>query len=169
MGEISIRNATESDFDFFYSIKCEEDNMYWAGHTSPPAYANLLSFFSSNIQNKDVRRKRTIFIVEDKNDGKRVGYLYLDPLEADSAEMSIGIMQAYSGRGFGRQAVEKLCDLAYNIGFRSIYAMVREDNLRSQKMFQNAGFETTDSFKLQYIQNQNKEIKMLEFKKAVRG
>lgn len=166
MGEISIRKAAAVDFDFFYSIKCEEDNIYWAGHTLPPTHENLFSFFFTNTQNQDVRLKRTIFIVEDKKDNKRVGYLYLDPLETDFAEISVGIMQAFSCQGFGRQAVSKLCELAYGFGFKSIYAMVREDNLRSQKMFQHAGFEKTGSSRLQFIQNLNKEINMLEFEKV---
>lgn len=169
MGEISVRKAAEPDFDFFYSIKCDEDNIYWAGHTLPPPREGLFGFFSSNIQNQDVLNKRTIFIVEELSDGQRVGYLYLDPIETGSAEISIGIMQAFSGQGYGRQAVCELCDLVYGLGFKKIYAMVREDNLRSQSMFHHAGFEKTHSFRLQYIQNLNKEIKMLKYKKVFRG
>lgn len=169
MGEISIRKAEESDFVFFYSIKCEEENIYWAGHTLPPTHEKLFSFFSTYIQNQDVLSRRTIFIVEELSDGQRVGYLYLDPIESGSAEISIGIMQAFAGRGFGRKAVCELCDLAYGLGFNNIFAMVREDNLRSQRMFHNAGFEQNDSFRHQFIENQKKEIKMLEFKKVFRG
>lgn len=166
MGEISIRKAAAEDFDFFYTVKSEEDNIYWAGHSLPPTHENLFSFFFSNIQNQAVRLKRTIFIVEEKKGNQSVGYLYLDPLGIDYAEISIGIMQAFSGQGYGRQAVSELCELAYGFGFRNILAMVREDNLRSQKMFQHAGFDKTGSSRLQFIQNLNKEIKMLEFEKV---
>lgn len=169
MGEISVRKAAEPDFDFFYSMKCDEDNIYWAGHTLPPSREGLHGFFSTNIQNQDVLSKRTIFIVEELSDSQRVGYLYLDPIGADSAEISIGIMQAFSGQGYGRRAVCELCNLAYRLGFKNIYAMVREDNLKSQSMFRHADFEKTELFRLQYIQNLNKEIKMLEFKKVFRG
>ena len=164
MEEISVRKAEESDFAFFYSIKCDEDNIYWSGHLSPPLFENLYSFFSCNIRHENVPNKRTIFIVEEKKGGKRVGYLYLDQIGTGSVEISIGIMQTFSGRGFGRKAVCELCKIAYAEGFENIYAMVREDNLKSQRMFLHAGFEKTDSFKIQFIKNLNKEIKMLEFK-----
>lgn len=165
MGEVSIRKAVASDFDFFYLIKCEDDNIYWSGHTAFPLRDNLYQFFSSHIQDQDALSKRTIFIVEEKRGGISVGYLYLDPINSDSAEISVGIMQAFSGQGLGRQAVCALCDLANNYGFTTIYAMVREDNLRSRKMFQYAGFEKAETFKYQLIHNINKEIKMITLKK----
>ncbi len=166
MGEISIRRAAASDFDFFYSIKCDADNIYWSGHTSPPSRENLVGFFSSGIQNPDIHTKRTIFIVEEQPNNNRVGYLYFDPVKGGSAEISIAIMQEFSGRGYGRQAVRTLCDMAFGLGFNKITAMVREDNLRSQRMFRHAGFETTGLFTFQFIDNLNKEVKMLEFKKV---
>lgn len=166
MGEVRIRKAVASDFDFFYAIKCQDDNIYWTGHTALPLRDQLHQFFSSNIQNSDMLNKRTIFIVDEKCDGISVGYLYLDPINSDSAEISIGIRQDFSGRGFGRQAVCALCNLANNHGFTNIYALVREDNIRSQKMFQHAGFEKTDTFKFQFIQNLKKEIRMITYKKV---
>ena len=121
---------------------------------------------SSHIQNRDVLNKRTIFIVEEKHGGDKVAYLYFDPANRGSAEISVGIMQTFSSRGFGRQAVCGLCNLADRLGFKSIYAMVREDNLRSQRMFRHAGFEKTNTFSFQFIQNLNKKIKMIQFRKV---
>jgi len=167
MGEIVIRKAAESDFDFFYLIKCEDDNIYWSGHTARPHRDTLYHFFSVNVLSQDISSKRTIFIAEEKPGGPCVGYLYFDPIERSSAEISIGIMEAFSGRGYGRQAVCALCNLAKSFGFRSIHALVREDNMRSQKMFQHAGFENSDVFRLQFIPNQNKEMKMLTFIKLL--
>lgn len=169
MEKIEIRKAAETDFDFFYSIKCDEDNMYWAGHTLHPMRDTLYNFFSSQIQNQDISNKRTIFIVEKKRDGKSVGYLYLDPIESDSAEISIGILQSFSGQGFGRQAVCELCKLAWEIGFKNIYAMIREDNQRSQRMFQHAGFRKGEQYQCQFMQNLNHEVKMIRFENTSRG
>lgn len=167
--EIEIRNAVETDFDFFYSIKCDEDNMYWSGHNEGPMRDSLYAFFSSQIQNQDVLHKRTIYIVVEKSDGKRAGYLYLDPISSDSAEISIGILQAFSGRGFGRKAVCALCELAWSIGFKSIYALIREDNLRSQRMFEHAGFKKTEQYQYQFIQNMDCEVKMIRFENIRKG
>jgi RimJ/RimL family protein N-acetyltransferase len=165
MGEIEIRKAAETDFDFFFSIKCDEDNVYWTGHILPPLRDNLYRFFCSQIQHQDLVTRRTIFIVERKRDGASVGYLYLDPTGKDSAEVSIGIMRPFSGRGLGRQAVRELCNLAWKFGFENIFAMVREDNLRSQRMFQHAGFKKTEIFQYQFIQNLNQKVKMFKFEK----
>lgn len=167
MGEARIRQAEESDFNFFYIIKCEDDNIYWSGHTALPLREKLFRFFFSHVQSHDVLNKRTIFIVEEKRDGLSVGYLYLDPIDRSSAEISVGIMQGVSGQGLGRQAVGALCDLACNFGFTTIYAMVREDNIRSQNMFLHAGFEKTEAFRYHFMQNLNKEVKMIAFKKVL--
>ncbi len=161
--EIEIRKAAETDFEFFYSIKCDDDNTYWAGHLGQPTRDNLYRFFSSQIQNQDVLHKRTIFIVDENRGGKSVGYLYLDPISSDSAEISVGILQSFSGRGFGRKAVSALCKLAWDIGFKNIYAIIREDNLRSQRMFEHTGFRKTEQYQYQFVQNMNCEVKMIRF------
>ena len=31
-----IRKARREDFEFFYTIKCEEDNLYWCGYREKP-------------------------------------------------------------------------------------------------------------------------------------
>lgn len=165
MGEINIRKAVISDFDFFYLIKCDEDNVYWAGHTLPPIRDELYQFYYSHIQHQDILSERTIFIVENKENGKSAGYLYLDPKGNDSAEISIAILNSCSGRGFGRLAVCELCDIAFKLGFINISAMIREDNLRSQRMFKHAGFSETELYQYQFIQNLNQKVKMIKFEK----
>lgn len=164
--DIEIREAIDTDFDFFYSIKCEDDNMYWSGHTLRPQYDTLYAFFAAQIRHEDIFNYRTIFIVEEKCSGQSVGYLYLDPTGIDTAEMSVAIAKSYSGRGFARQAVCELCRYAWDYGFKHISAMIREDNVKSQNMFTHAGFARTDIYDYQFIQNLNKEVKMIRFEKG---
>ena len=164
--DIEIRKAADADFDFFYSVKCDEDNMYWSGHSLRPKYDILYAFFTSQTRHQDVFNQRTIFIVEEKQSGKSAGYLYLDPIGNDAAEISVAIVQSFSGRGFGRQAVCALCKFAWDYGFKNMSAMIREDNLRSQKMFTHAGFQRTDIYEYQFIQNLNKDVKMIKFEKC---
>lgn len=165
MVEISVRKANELDFDFFYAIKCEEDNIYWSGHTHSPEKNNLRDFFYAHIKNKDVYSKRTIFVVEEEQKGETVGYVYFDPIDNSSGEISIGIMEQYSGQGFGRTSVCKVCNLVKTLGLKNIYAKVREDNVRSLKMFGNAGFKNTDEFEFQYIPNLDKNMKMIKLRR----
>ena len=162
MGEISIRKAEEADFDFYYLIRCDEDNLYWTGHASPPLRDSLHDFFSSHIRGRGGSGKRLIFIAEEKCSGRKIGYLYLDPVDGDTAEISVAILQDFSGRGFGRQAVAELCDFAYSRGFTNLYAMVRDDNLRSQRMFRHAGFEKSGTF----AQHPNLKVNMIRFAKT---
>jgi RimJ/RimL family protein N-acetyltransferase len=166
MRQIRIHKVEEADFDFFYLIKCDEDNIDWAGHSLRPLRDNLYRFFIAQIQHQDIHKDRTIYIVEEDPAGEKVGYLYLDPVGTDAAEVSIGILKSFSGQGYGREAVRKLCDLARDSGFQYISAMVREDNLRSQRMFQHAGFQKTDMYQNKFIQNLNREVKMIRFKKV---
>lgn len=42
---LKIELATIDDFDFFYEIKSEENNIFWTGHKEKPNKDNLLIFF----------------------------------------------------------------------------------------------------------------------------
>ena len=44
-----IRKARREDFEFFYTIKCEEDNLYWCGYREKPVRDDLHAFWKRYV------------------------------------------------------------------------------------------------------------------------
>lgn len=162
--------AKEDDFEFFYEIKVDADNMFWTGYSSAPIRDSLYKFFIEQISKQNLSINRKIFIItEIKETGivSPMGYLYLDPIDIDTAAVSVAVLMKYSGRGIGRVSLEESCEAARNSGYRYLTAYVREDNIRSEKMFKAVGFQRTEEYKLLMIENLGKEIKMLRYSKEL--
>ena len=97
-----IRKARREDFEFFYTIKCEEDNLYWCGYREKPVRDDLHAFWKryvstdkeSAVEDTDNMRgaflhneRREIYIVQEED--RSVGYLYIDYSANAEAELSI--------------------------------------------------------------------------------
>ncbi len=177
-----IRKARREDFDFFYSIKCEDDNLYWCGYRERPVRENLLAFWNKYIPNDkestpdaidetcgDCLRggMREIYIVEEEN--RAVGYLYIDYSEDAQAELSIGISNAESGNGYGTKAVKEAAAYLHTVKL-SATAYIREDNDKSQALFKRAGLVRTDEYREMMLpcgENQ-KVVKLYRWKSEYR-
>jgi UDP-2,4-diacetamido-2,4,6-trideoxy-beta-L-altropyranose hydrolase len=73
-------------------------------------------------------------------DGVAVGVLRLDHADG-SAEVSIYLDPAQSGRGLGREVLRAGVAYARRVGIDSLTASIKESNARSQAAFTAAGFE----------------------------
>lgn len=160
---ISINLATEDDFNFFYKIKKNKDNMYWSGYSKEPNKERLKDFFYNTIHSQNDTNKRKIYIVKFKD--SKCGYLYFDPIDVKNVMISVAILDVFSGKGIGKLAVKNLIDIAFQNGIKKIIAEIREDNIRSKKLFTSIEFAETKEFRLMKIENMNKEIKMIRFEK----
>jgi L-amino acid N-acyltransferase YncA len=104
-----------------------------------------------------------IYIV--KSDGCSCGYLYFDPLSTKIATISVAILDVFSGKSIGKTAVQKLIDVSFKEGYEKIIAEIREDNVKSKKLFTSLGFKETNEFHLKYIENINQDVKMIKIRK----
>ncbi|MDF2877899.1 MAG: acetyltransferase, family [Clostridia bacterium] len=164
---VKIYLATEDDISFLYEIKSNEDNMNWAGHSEKPVYEKLKESYLKHIQNQDVVLNRKIYIISGSEINMKYGYLYLDPIDYDNASVSVAVLDKYSGKGIGRTAIERVVEAANSYGYKNLIAEIREDNIRSQRLFTTAGFNKTEEFRLMYISNIEREIKMLQYNKEI--
>jgi Sortase and related acyltransferases len=160
---VEVYLATEDDISFFYEIKNNEDNMYWSGHSAKPVYDKIRSFFIEQIQNQNIELRRKIYIIADNSNKVKYGYLYLDPIDSDTASVSIAVLDKYSGNGIGRNAMKSLMEVARNQGYKILIADIREDNIRSQRLFGAVGFHQTEKNRLMYLENISKEVRMLQY------
>lgn len=145
-----IRKAVHEDFEFFFAVKSEEDNLYWCGYRDKPVRENMLAFWNRYVSDERERESyldgglREIYLVQEED--HPVGYLYIDYKSEKEAELSIGISSSESGKGYGTKAVKEAVGI---LGAEKLSAIayVREDNDKSQKLFSKAGLHRTDEYR----------------------
>lgn len=78
-------------------------------------------------------------------DGVVVGWASLSPYSdrcaySDTAEISVYVAEEHSGKGFGRQLLEKTVELGQNVGLHVLIARIAEGNEKSVQLFESLGF-----------------------------
>ena len=154
---ISIRYAAIDDFEFFYEIKCEENNIFWTGHDDKPLREELFSFFQTAVKESSQKEKRKIYIVE--NGKLKIGYLYIIP-NGNSFELSSAISQKFQGKGYGKKAIALGLEEGKALGYRKMIGSIREDNIASMKAHIACGVRVTEDYNLVYIPKLNRKVKM---------
>ena len=144
---LSIKNVTlnlanKDDFDFFYRMQKESENMYWSGFALPPKIDDLLIWFCSIIEKQSILENRKIYIIKINYDSqlKKCGYMYLDYVNSNECVVSIAISDKLTNCGIGTKAIDAFCLIASQMGFKKVKAEIREDNSRSQKVFSKNSF-----------------------------
>lgn len=156
---ITIRKAGLEDFEFFYAIKSEDNNIFWTGHDKKPDRTNLHRFFSNAVENS--RGGRTIYIIE-KKQIEKVGYIYIIPDSGDTNtfELSISISTNYQGKGFAKEAVRLGLIEGRKQGFQKMRSSIREDNIASLKTYVACGANISEDYRLVYIPKLDSMVKM---------
>lgn len=149
---MKLKKAEIKDFDFFYNIKCEEDNLFWCGYLTKPEREKLYAFWEKNITGNSLR---DIYIAT--IDGESVGYAYVDYNSAAEIEISLGVTNKMSGKGYGTDIIRSIVD-KYKGRYRHIVAYVREDNIYSQKAFYKAGFVCLEETKTVIVERENELV-----------
>ncbi len=140
MEELTYKVATMQDYDDFYKIKCDPENVKWSGFANAPDYERMKEWFRQQLEGN----KRTIYLCYWK--GEVCGFFYLDKLSDKEFEAaSSGVLKEYTGRGIGTWLVKKRIELAQEQGAETISTWVADDNPRSWKRFDNLGFQKTDT------------------------
>ena len=156
-----IELAKLKDFDEYYKLKSDENNIFWTGWSDKPNYENIKKFFIETINNlKTIKDRRIYLAYEDK---KIVGYLYIDYVDDDTFALSPAISSDYQGKGYGKELIGLGIKEGLKLGFKNMEAYVREDNIASQKCFEYNNAHKTDIYKNQYIENKKQEIKMIKY------
>lgn len=137
MEELSCQKATLGDYDDFYKIKCDSENVKWSGFASVPDYERLKEWYIHQIGSE----KRTIYLAY--WNGAICGFFYLDKLADQNAEeIGYGVLTDHSGKGIGTALVGtgvKLCKS------NNIIAWVSEKNRASERCFEKNGFVRIDT------------------------
>lgn len=164
---ILLSPAKATDFDFYYTLKCEPDSIYWSGYTNAPDKDKLQNWFTQSIYSRDKANWYRLYIISTMVNGfwERAGYLSLYPTKEHEkcCEIGIGILSTKRGRGIAVTAIKEAAILCKSLRFNKIYAYIRHDNIASQTAFSRAGFEMTDKVKEVWIANLQQMVEMREY------
>ena len=126
MKEFFYKIATFDDYDDFYRIKCDPENVKWSGFATAPDYDRMKEWFRQQIDGD----KRTIYLCY--WEGDVCGFFYLDRLSKEDFEAaSSGVLAEYTGRGIGSWMVKKRVELAEKEGASTISSWIADENTRS--------------------------------------
>lgn len=133
---IECKKADFCDYDDFYRIKSDPENVKWSGFPTAPDYNRMKEWFQQQL----VNNKRNIYLCY--WNGSVCGFFYLDYLSLESGataqEIGYGVLSEFSGKGIGTAILEKvtqICDTSL------IVAWVSEKNRASERCFEKNGFE----------------------------
>ena len=127
MEELTYKQATLSDYDDFYKIKCDPENVKWSGFASAPDYERMKEWFCKQLDSE----KRTIYIAY--WNGVACGFFYLDKVTEEEFEAaSSGVLKEFTGRGIGTWLVKKRIELAKDP--EKIYEILRKGTEKAREV-----------------------------------
>ncbi|UYP48054.1 hypothetical protein NEF87_004339 [Candidatus Lokiarchaeum ossiferum] len=166
--EIFIEIANEEDYEGFYNLKIDKNNVFWSGFKKPPKKKKLNEWFLKQLSRQD----RIIFLVRlNDNPKKPVGYLYLDFLEddIDSISVSYGVHSDFMGKGIGTKIIAHAFEYvrANYTTTKLLVGWVSTKNIASMKVFKKNNFIETNETKKVLLVDFNEEITMIKYIKNI--
>lgn len=155
--DVELTAATMADIDFLFDLTSEPESVYWGGFARPPEYAALRRHYEKLIQ----EGTKTILIV--RRGEMPVGFIrYRFDEVGDCVDHSTNISRCFAGQGLGRSALARNIALLEDTrpSCRRIVALIRDDNLGSQRMFRACGFVMTNEFEERQLDSDSKIIRL---------
>ncbi|GKX65528.1 GNAT family N-acetyltransferase [Inconstantimicrobium mannanitabidum] len=164
MEKVHLEKLIIDDFEDYYNLKCEKQNIFWTNNLEKPNKEKLFQWFTEQMGNKN----RVILGLKYIENRRVIGYVYLDFVGAKSEliELSYALSEEYINRGLGTRIVGlaiNYCRDTY-ISVKKIQCWVLEDNVRSRKCLINNGFIKKEDEKVILFYPENRMKKMNLFK-----
>lgn len=138
---IQLRTPEPEDLELMYAM--ENDTEMWsAGSTLLPYSRYTLRAYLEQSKQDLFQERQARFVIM-LNDGSCAGMIDLadfDPMNS-RAEICIGMLGKYRGKGIATMAVELLCEYAMNrLHIHQLYAYINIENNESRRLFEKCGF-----------------------------
>jgi len=161
--DIYLKQCDVGDFEDFYVLRCDHENIYWTGYKNEPEKEKLNIWFQNQIKRDD----RKLFLAKiNQKEEVCAGYLYIDVLEStESAEISYGVDSKHAGRGIGTKIVALAIDYIIKSipSVKSIFAWIIDSNTGSIKCVSRNGFVKSGKYKSVYLESMNRSMIMNEY------
>ena len=145
---IRLRAPEPEDLELMYAM--ENDTSLWSvGNATLPYSRYTLREYLEQSRQDLITERQARFVIEIEN-GECAGMIDLadyDPIHG-RAEVCIGILGAFRGKGIATRALQLLCGYAGGrLHLHQLYAVVAEDNEASLALFFSQGFQTHNRLK----------------------
>lgn len=138
--EPMLRVAGESDFQDFFRLKCDIDNVVWSGALTPPGYRHLQSWYAEKMK-PDCGR--TILIAESR--GATIGYAYVDAV-SDGLDITVGLAASEARRQAFRPILRLVLDwIRQNDPEKAVYSWLYDSNRFLTSAFSDEGFQVDNT------------------------
>lgn len=138
------KRASEVDFESYFILKSDQENIKWTGHSNAPERQAIYGWYIKNISRKD--RYFFLFLLEGTQ--HCIGYLYMDYIDQKRTilEISLGVHSGYAGKGYGTEIIKFATDKATSEFSKTEYleAWVAEENIGSIKTFLRNNYQKTE-------------------------
>ena len=144
---IQLRALEPEDIDFLYYL--ENDKSLWElSDTQTPFSRYVLKKYIENAHLDIYQTRQVRFVITYKGEAIGCADLYDFNSKDKRASVGIAIVKSFRRKGFGKKALQQLCDYAFLfLDIHQLTAYIPEENIPSQKLFENVGFSYTISLK----------------------
>ncbi|MGN2371295.1 GNAT family N-acetyltransferase [Clostridium cagae] len=138
--KLLFKRCDEEDFEDFFILRSDDENMYWTGHDEKPNKTNLKEWYLTQLKRTD----RLLFIVRS---GKNNNII----------ETGHGVNSKYKGKGLGTEIIKFAIDYSRSelTFIDEVDGWILEDNIGSIKNVLKNGYAETDERKEIYLKNLN--------------
>lgn len=162
MSGIYLYPTSERDFDDYYMVRSDPDDVYWNGFSSPPEKDSFRQGFlkrTADARFEEPEDRRNYLIKETETD-LTIGFVQLIRRE-DAVEIGYSVLHDFQGRGYATQALKMGIELA-NEFHLPIFVSIREDNIPSQRVAIKNGFRKTEVYKINKCYNAG-DVKLFKY------
>ena len=157
--EISFKRCKKSDFENFYNLRCDNENILWTGHKTTPEKESLRKWYINELKRKD----RVIFLAKSQSyPNEALGYLYLDIIgnKKDIIDIGYGVHSKFTNKGIGAKTIKFAIDYCSRKKAipNKIIGWVAIENFNSVKCFEKNNFSETNKTKKMFFKGLNKEM-----------
>ncbi len=137
---VALRPATEADLDLFFRWRNDPFILAHGSSRKKVQRKEHENWFAETI----AEGPRRLFIILDQ--GEPIGQIRFDRQSQHDCVVSVYLLQAFTGRGWGVQAIRIGCAAIFRAwDVARIVACVRSDNHNGRSAFLKAGFEETEA------------------------
>lgn len=136
-----IRIASKADYDGYYQVKSDSQNIIWGGFDKAPDYEGLKDVFLRRVESPE--RKEYVCEI----DHLIVGYLSAVE-NGNTVEISYGVLEQATGKGVATALIQNVISEFFN---KTIIVWVSEQNIGSEKCLLKNGFVKLDVIETRFL------------------
>jgi len=142
MRDLFLKEVEESDYENYYLIRSEKENLFWTGYDKPPHKERFFNWFIDRIADQ---QKHLYLLFDNK---VCVGSLNVD-FYNDYVAIGYSTITKYTGKGYATYLVGESIRMVNeakkrNPELKKIIAWINEQNKASKRVIENNGFQKSN-------------------------